>query len=155
MSATFSNPEESLAAIVLIRNAAEQRAFVTNTPGAPTQAFIESISAKIRELLPRDPDLAQTLAETNLYIASLLNTPLAWASANRSQAQVLYTMRKSVEAQQYFEKAVQLSPQKASLRCELGQVYQQEKMTAKARSEFERCTALRTESRPAEVNQIH
>src|SRR5262249_52286956 len=48
------------------------------------------------------------LAETNLYIASILNTPLAWAFAKRSQAQVYYTMRKSVEAQQYFDKAVQL-----------------------------------------------
>ena len=108
MSATFSNPEESLAAIVLIRSAAEQRAFISNTPGAPSQTLIESISSKIRELLPRDPDLAQTLAETNLYIASILNTPLAWASASRSQAQVYYTMRRSTEAAQYFEKAVQL-----------------------------------------------
>jgi CHAT domain-containing protein len=108
VSATFPNPEDPLAAIVRIRGAAEQRAFISNTPSAPSQALIESISAKIRELLPRDPDLAQTLAETNLYIASILNTPLAWAYANRSQAQVYYTMRKSVEAEQYFEKAVQL-----------------------------------------------
>jgi len=108
VSATFPNPEESLAAIVLIRSAAEQRAFISNTPGAPTQTLIESISAKIRELLPRDPDLAQALAETNLYIASIVNTTLAWAYANRAQAQVCYTMRKSLEAEQYFEKAVQL-----------------------------------------------
>jgi CHAT domain-containing protein len=108
VSATFSNPEESLAAIVLIRSAAEQRAYISNAPGAPTQRLIESISSKIRELLPRDPDLAQTLAETNLYIASILNTPLAWAYARRSQAQVYYTMRRSAEAEQYFEKAVQL-----------------------------------------------
>lgn len=46
------------------------------------------------------------------------------------------------EAQEQLEKAVQLSPQKASLRCLLGQVYQQQKMTAKAQTEFERCTAL-------------
>ena len=108
MSATFQNPEDSLAAIVRIRSAVEQRAFISNTPSARTQALIESISVKIRELLPRDPDFAQTLAETNLYIASIVNTPLAWAYANRSQAQVYYTMRKSVEAEQYFEKAVQL-----------------------------------------------
>jgi CHAT domain-containing protein len=108
VSATFQNPEDSLAAIVRIRSAVEQRAFISNTPTAPTQGLIESISVKIRELLPRDPDLAQTLAETNLYIASIVNTPLAWAYANRSQAQVYYTMRKSVEAEQYFEKAVQL-----------------------------------------------
>lgn len=46
------------------------------------------------------------------------------------------------EAQEQLEKATQLSPQKASLRCVLGQVYQEENMTAKAQSEFERCTAL-------------
>lgn len=47
------------------------------------------------------------------------------------------------EAQEQLEKAVQFSPKKASLRCLLGQVYQQQKMTAKAQSEFERCTALK------------
>jgi tetratricopeptide (TPR) repeat protein len=60
------------------------------------------------------------------------------------------------EAQEQLEKAVQLSPQKAALRCLLGQVYQQEKITAKAQSEFEACTHLRTaESRPAGENQKH
>jgi tetratricopeptide (TPR) repeat protein len=44
------------------------------------------------------------------------------------------------EAQEQLEKAVQLSPQKASLRCLLGQVYQQEKMTTKAQTEFGRCS---------------
>src|SRR5204863_200461 len=83
--------------------AAQQRAFISNTTAAPSQALVESISTKIRELLPRDPDLAQILAETNLYIASVVNTPLAWAYANRSRAQVLYTMRKSAEADPYFE----------------------------------------------------
>jgi len=47
------------------------------------------------------------------------------------------------EAQEQLEKAVQLSPEKASLRCLLGQVYQKEKMTAKAQTEFGRCTVLR------------
>jgi len=47
------------------------------------------------------------------------------------------------EAQEQLEKAVQLSPQKASLPCLLGQVYQEEKMTAKAQIEFGRCSVLR------------
>ena len=108
MSAIYSNPEELLAALLLIRDAAEQRVFISATPGAPSQALVECISSKIRELLPRDPELGQTLAQTNLYIASLLDTSLAWAYANRSQAQIYYTMRKSLEAEPYFEKAVQL-----------------------------------------------
>jgi tetratricopeptide (TPR) repeat protein len=91
-----------------IRDAARQRAFISKAPTPPTQALIESISTKIRELLPKDPDLAKTLAETNLYIASILDTPVAWAYANRCRAQVLYTMRQSAEADPYFEKAAAL-----------------------------------------------
>src|SRR5438552_19018409 len=108
VSVTLSNTDQSLASLVKIRSAAEQQAFISNGLGAPTQALIESISTKIRELLPKDPDLAKTLAETNLYIASLLDTPIAWAYANRSRAQVLYTMRQSAEADPYFEKAAAL-----------------------------------------------
>jgi len=115
----LSNPEASLAALVRIRSAAEQRAFIANASGAPTQLLVETISARIRELLPRDPDLAQSLAETNLYIASLLDTPIAWAQANRSRAQVFYTMRKSLDAEPYFDKAVQLF-EKAGLTGEVG-----------------------------------
>jgi hypothetical protein len=38
----------------------------------------------------------------------VINTPVAWAFANRSRAQVLYTMRKSAEAEPFFNKAVAL-----------------------------------------------
>ena len=116
---TVTNPEDSLARLVQIRDAAQQRAFISNVPSLPSQAFVESISTKIRELLLRDPELAQVLAETNLYIASLLDQPLAWAYANRSLAQVLYTMRRSAEADAYFEKAADLF-ERAGLRGEVG-----------------------------------
>jgi tetratricopeptide (TPR) repeat protein len=116
---TVTNPEDSLARLVQIRDAAQQRAFISNVPSLPTQAFVESISSKIRELLPRDPELAQVLAETNLYIASVLDQPLAWAHANRSLAQVLYTMRRSAEADAYFEKAADLF-ERVGLRGEVG-----------------------------------
>ncbi|PYS16274.1 MAG: hypothetical protein DMG15_02740 [Acidobacteria bacterium] len=116
---TVTNPEDFLAGLVQIRDTAQQRAFISNASGLPSQALVESISTKIRELLPRDPELAQILAETNLYVASLLDQPLAWAHANRSLAQVLYTMRKSTEADSYFEKAVELF-EKAQLRGEVG-----------------------------------
>src|SRR5207249_4490187 len=45
--------------------------------------------------------------------------PLAWAYANRSLAQVLYTMRRSAEADAYFEKAADLF-ERAGLRGEVG-----------------------------------
>ena len=105
---TLTSPEASLGGLVQIRDASQQRAFISTGVTPPSQALLESISTKIRELLPRDPDLAKILAETNLYIASLLDTPLAWAHANRSRAQVLYTMRQSAEADLYFEKAAAL-----------------------------------------------
>jgi tetratricopeptide (TPR) repeat protein len=108
VSVDLSKPEEALVALVRLRSAAEQRDLISSSPGARTQSLIESISTKIRELLPRDPDLAQILAETNLHLASLVDTPLAWAHANRSRAQVFYTMRKSLEADPYFDKAAQL-----------------------------------------------
>ncbi len=46
------------------------------------------------------------------------------------------------EAQEELEKAVKLSPEKASLRCVLGQVYQRQGKTAQAQTEFDRCSAL-------------
>ena len=116
---TVPSSEECLAALAQIRNVADQQAYITNAAFPPTQALIESVSAKIRELLPRDPDLAEILAETNLYMASLVDTPLAWAFANRSRAQVLYTMRKSADADPFFARSVELF-EKAGLPGEVG-----------------------------------
>jgi CHAT domain-containing protein len=102
------NPEEIVTTLAQRRLSAEQQTLLQTIPEGSNQALIEAICRRIRELLPRDPDLAQSLAETNLYIASLLDTPLAWAYANRSRAHVFYTMRRSLDAEPHFEKAVQL-----------------------------------------------
>src|SRR6187431_2683395 len=99
VSVSSFSPEDALAVLVQIRGTGEQQAFISNNVGAPSQVLIELISTKVRELLPRDPDLANVLADTNLYVAAILDTPLAWAYANRSRAQVFYTMRKSQEAE--------------------------------------------------------
>src|SRR5690242_20526299 len=108
VSVSSLNPEDALAVLVQTRSSAEQQAFISKSAGAPSQALIELISTKIRELLPRDLDLAEALANTNFYVADLVNSTIAWAYANRSRAQVFYTMRKSAEAEPYFDKAVQL-----------------------------------------------
>ena len=68
---TVSDPEESLAALAQIRDVARQRAYISKGRSLPTQALIESISARVRELLPKDPDLAQILAETQ-YLKCLI-----------------------------------------------------------------------------------
>jgi tetratricopeptide (TPR) repeat protein len=114
-----TNPEQYLTTLAQIRDAAQQRVFISNAEGLPSQQLIEALSVKIRELLPRDPDLADIFAETSLFVASLLNTPVALAYATRSRAQVLYTMRKCSEAEPFFERAVELFEQ-AGLTAEAG-----------------------------------
>ena len=120
MSVTLSNPEESRSG--LAPDSKRRRATGLHLerrrcayPGSgriPLGENSRPASAAI-------PTLARSLSETNLYIASLLDTPLAWAYANRSRAQVFYTMRKSLEAEPYFDKAVQLFEQ-AGLTGEVG-----------------------------------
>src|SRR5262245_35254475 len=102
-----------------MRDAAQQRAFISEAWIPPTQFLIEALCNKIRELLPRDTSLAETLAESNLYLASLVNTPVAIALATRSRAHVFHTMRRCIEAKPLYEKAAQLF-EGASLEGELG-----------------------------------
>ena len=119
MSVTLFNPEEFVAALFQIRSADKRRTLIANAAGVRNQTLVEALSTKIRDLLPSDPDLARSLSETNLYLASLLDTPLAWAFANRSRGHVFCTMRKSHEAEPYFDQAVQLFEQ-AGLAGEVG-----------------------------------
>jgi len=143
-----TNPDDCLAALAEIRDAAQQRAFISQTEGSPTQSLLEAISDKIRELLPRDPDLAQSLAETSVYIAELLDTPLAWAYAQRSRGQVLYTMRKSTEAEPYLEKAGKLFEQ-ADLRGEVGRTLVLQMDNLIYLSRYSEALALRDRARAA------
>ncbi len=108
---TFSSPEEYLAALAQIRDAAQQRAFISEAPVSPSEALVEQLSTKIREIFPKDLSLAETLVETNLHLASIVNTPIGWAWAIRSRAQVLSSMKKSAEAQPHFERAAELFKQ--------------------------------------------
>ena len=105
---SVSNPEDLLAALVQIRDAAQQRAFISSACVAPTVELIELLAERIRELAWKEPALAETLAETGLHLASLVNTSRVWALATRSQAEVLYTARRFAEAQPQFERAVEL-----------------------------------------------
>jgi len=91
-----------------IRDVALQRAYIEKSGIQPTLELIQSIALKVRDLCPKDPGLAEILAETNLFLASTLDSPAGWAYANRSRAHVLYTMRRCLEAQPFFEKAVDL-----------------------------------------------
>ena len=103
---TLLNPEEYLSDLAQIRDAAQQRAYITNSRIAPTRALVEALSVKIRDDVWKDPTLAEALAESNLYLASQIDDPAVWAYATRSRAQVLHTMRRCAEAQPYFEQAV-------------------------------------------------
>jgi len=116
---TLLDPEEYLAGLTQIRDAAQQRAYISSSRVAPTLAHIEALSQKIREIGWKDLALAEVLAESNRYLASQIDTPAAWAFANRSTAQVLHMMRKCAEAQPLFELAVKLFAE-AGLKSERG-----------------------------------
>lgn len=103
---TSFDPEEYLSRLVQIRDAAQQRTFISSSGIVPTRPIVEALSERIREIGWKDPSLAEALAETNLYFASQIDTSAVWAYAFRSRAQVLHTMRKCAEAQSYFEQAV-------------------------------------------------
>jgi tetratricopeptide (TPR) repeat protein len=116
---TLLDPEEYLAGLTQIRDAAQQRAYISSSRVAPTLAHVEALSHKIREIGWKDLALAEVLAESNRYLASQINTPAAWAYATRSTAQVLHMMRRCAEAQPLFEQAVKLFSE-AGLKPEAG-----------------------------------
>ena len=105
---TLLDPEEYLAGLTQIRDAAQQRAYISSSRVAPTLAHVQALSQKIREIGWKDLALAEVLAESNRYLASQIDTPAAWAYATRSTAQVLHMMRRCAEAQPLFEQAVKL-----------------------------------------------
>ena len=105
---TSPDPEDYLSGLTQIRDAAQQRAYISNSRVTPTPALVEALSIRIREIGWKDPALAAALAESNLYLASIIDTPAVWAYATRSRAQVLHMMRRCAEAQPHFEHAVQL-----------------------------------------------
>lgn len=102
--------EEYLASLVQMRDAAQQRAFISNNPATLTLDFVELLAGRIREMcnVARDPAFAAILADTALFLASKTNSLLALAYATRSKAHVLYTMRKSADAQPLFQRAAEL-----------------------------------------------
>ena len=104
----LSSVQEFLDALVQVRDVVGQRAFVVDSGFPPSQELIEKLSALIREWLPKDRQFAEVLAETNLLLASDLDTPLAAGFAHQCQAYVLMNMRKGAEAQPFFEKASDL-----------------------------------------------
>jgi hypothetical protein len=102
------SPEQYLASVMQFRDAAQQRAFISDTPISSPPDFLELLANRVRELLPRDLDMAEILAETGLHVAGMINTPLAAANATRAKAQVLYTRKQCADAQPMFERAVEL-----------------------------------------------
>jgi len=119
VSVTLSNLENLVGALAQLKTAAEQRALFASAEVEPSQPLVECISAKITELLPRDLESAKSLSETNLSLALRVNTPAAQAYADRSLGQVFHAMRKCVEAEPYFDRAVELFDQ-ARLDAEVG-----------------------------------
>jgi CHAT domain-containing protein/predicted negative regulator of RcsB-dependent stress response len=143
-----SDPELYLAGLVQIRDAAQQRAYISNADVAPSLALVEALSLKIRDTAWKDPALAEALTESSLYLASLIDTPAVWAFATRSRAQVLHTMRKCAEAQPHFERAVQLFSE-AGLAAEAGRTMVTEMENLAYLSRYEEAIRLEGPARAA------
>ncbi len=145
---SLADPGDYLAGLVQIRDAAHQRAYISNAESAPTPALVEALSLKIRDIAWKDPALAEALTESNLYLASLIDTPSVWAFATRSKAQVLHTMRKCAEAQPHFERAVQLFSH-AGLAAEAGRTMVTEMENLAYLSRYEEAIQLEGPAREA------
>jgi CHAT domain-containing protein len=143
-----SDPDRYLAGLIQIRDAAQQRAYISNAEVAPTSALVEALSARIRDTAWKDLALAEALTESNLYLASLIDTPAVWGYATRSRAQVLHTMRKCAEAQPHFERAVQLFSD-AGLAAEAGRTMVTEMENLAYLSRYEEAIRLEGPARAA------
>jgi len=143
-----SSPEQYLASLTQIRDAALQRAYISDSGVSPSLELIEFLSLRIRDLCPKDPALAEIFAETNLHLASLVDTDAGWAYAYRSRAHVLYTMRRCLEAQPFFEQAVTLFS-KSELDAEAGRTMVGEIDNLALLSRFEEATQLEGRARSA------
>ena len=137
----LSSVQEFLDALVQVRDVVGQRAFVVDSGFSPSQELIEKLSALIREWLPKDRQFAEVLAETNLLLASDLDTPLAAGFANQCQAYVLMNMRKGAEAQPFFEKASDLFAEAGADR-EFGRTLVAQSENLMSLGEFERAQDL-------------
>jgi len=142
------SPEQYLASLAQIRDAALQQAYISDSGVAPSLELIEILSLRVRDLCPKDPALAEILAETNLHLASIVDTPAGWAFAYRSRAHVLYTMRRCLEAQPFFERAVDLFSESA-LDGEAGRTMVGEMDNLSFLSRFEEATGLEGRARAA------
>ena len=136
-----SSVQEFLDALVQIRDVGGQRAFVADSGFPASDPLIEELSARIREWLPKDPELAEVLGATNLLLATQLGTPLAAGFANQCQAYVLMNMRKSVEAQPFFENACNLFAEAGADR-EVGRTLVAQSENLMSIGEFERARGL-------------
>ena len=56
---TQSDPEDYLAGLVQIRDAAQQRVYISNAKVAPTAALVEALSLKIRDTAWKDPQVCR------------------------------------------------------------------------------------------------
>jgi CHAT domain-containing protein/tetratricopeptide (TPR) repeat protein len=142
------SPEQYLASLAQIRDSALQQAYISNSGVAPSLELIESLSLRIRDLCPKDPALAEVFVETNLYLAGLVDIPAGWAYAYRSRAHVLYTMRRCIEAQPFFERAVDLFSE-SELNAEAGRTMVGEMDNLSFLSRFEEATRLEQKARAA------
>ncbi len=141
-----SSVQEFLDDLVQVRDVVGQGAFVADAEFPASQELIEALSILIRERLPKDPQLAEVLAETNFRLATELGTPLAAGFAHQCKAYVFMNMMKGVEAEPFFEKASHLFAE-AGANTALGRTLVTQSENLMSLGEFDRAKELAENAR--------
>ena len=100
-----SSVHEFLDLLVQVRDMEGQRAFISESDFLPSDELVIALASRIREYLPKDPELAEVLTESNLLLASEVDTALAWGLANQCKAHAFMNVKKAIEAKPLYQKA--------------------------------------------------
>jgi tetratricopeptide (TPR) repeat protein len=103
------SPEpELLESLLRTRDAGGQRQLIDRRPDAVSVELVRKLSDRIRERLPKDRVLAESLTESIVVLAERLDLPLTWALAYQCKACVFHNMKQCESAKPYFDRAVRL-----------------------------------------------
>ncbi len=144
--AISSPAREFVDRLVQIPDAAGQRAFISESDFPPSQALVEELTVRIRDLLPKDPPLGEALAESSMELASRLDTPLAWGHAYQCKAYAFSNLKKAAEAQPFYEEAGRAFTEAGAMR-ELGRMLCSQSQNLNYLSEYERARELALRAR--------
>ncbi len=136
-----SSVHEFLDLLAQVRDMEGQRAFISESDFLPSDELVIALASRIREFLPKDPELAEVLTESILLLASEVDTALAWGLANQCKAHAFMNVKKAIEAKPLYQKAREFFVQAGAHR-ELGRSLCAESYNLTYLSEYERALEL-------------